>query len=298
MAKFAYEFRPAKHVERRLIADGLRRLDAIAPLRDFGYVGFGAFEFIDFDLFHRTLGIDDMVSIEKDTHGKERYLFNRPFGRIRLEMGTATQILPTLDWSKLKIVWLDYTEKLTTAMIQDCEGVVRECIPGSMLIVTMNAEPDKFGARRDALVRRVEEERVPPKIGEHQLGGWSLAHTQRRILSQALQHVAGNRTQKSDVQQVFNFRYADDARMQTIAWVLVAPNLVRGFENARFDELDFYRPDDEAVLIRVPVLTRRELAFLNDSIPVPTGAKITVPWLNQREVDDYAHYYRWYPSVV
>jgi hypothetical protein len=49
----SYELRPSKAVTRRLLVDVLRRLPTVAALPDYQYVGFGALEFLDFELVHR-----------------------------------------------------------------------------------------------------------------------------------------------------------------------------------------------------------------------------------------------------
>src|SRR5580658_2775376 len=123
MAKqLLYSQRPSKYIERLIIAEMLRRLEPhVGALEDYRYVGFGGLEFADFDLFHRSLGIKKMISIEKSMEKIERYLFNRPFDGISVLEGHAKQHLATLSWNELNIVWLDYTDQLTMDVVGDCE---------------------------------------------------------------------------------------------------------------------------------------------------------------------------------
>src|SRR6266851_2685661 len=134
-----YSGRPAKHIQRRMVVEALRRLDAIISLKKYRYVGFGGLEFLDFDLVHRTLGISQMTSIEHDSAKAKRFGFNRPFRGIRLLMGKASEFLPSVDWRGPRIVWLDYEVMLTGEVLRDAETVARVLRPGSVLIVTINA---------------------------------------------------------------------------------------------------------------------------------------------------------------
>ncbi len=71
---------------------------------------------------------------------------------------------------------------------------------------------------------------------------------------------------------------------------MIAP---RPREVARFD---FVKDGHEAIEIRVPILTRREISFLNQRLPLDGGRKLDVPWLDKQDQADYAALYRWYPS--
>ena len=131
---------PAKHVERLMIVEACRRLNTIAPLSSYQYVGFGALEFVDFELFHRELGISLMTSIEHDQQWPRRYEFNKPFKNITVLNGSASDHLPQLDWDGLRIVWLDYESQLTEVCVRDAESVVRVLHQGSVFIVTIPGE--------------------------------------------------------------------------------------------------------------------------------------------------------------
>ncbi len=74
------------------------------------YIGLGGYEFIDFDLVYRSLGIKRMISIE-DTGEVERYEFNRPFPTITIAWGNTNDELQKLELDPPLIVWLDYALK-------------------------------------------------------------------------------------------------------------------------------------------------------------------------------------------
>ena len=164
MPKFLYAHRPSKHVQRRVVIDACRKLRAFSPLAEYQYIGFGAYEFVDFDLCRRELGVIEMHSIEMDTNGRERYLFNRPFADIEVHFNRASNVLPDLlDDPALRIVWLDYTSGLNREVLQDIGICTRKLVAGSVLIVTVAARPARPAAeRRASLIDAVGSDRVGP----------------------------------------------------------------------------------------------------------------------------------------
>src|SRR5688572_12025690 len=78
-----YELRPAKQVERRMIIDALRLMSLSGfPIDDYQYTGMGSIFFVDFILFHKFLGISDMVNAEHSAI-PNRVTFNQPYDFIR-----------------------------------------------------------------------------------------------------------------------------------------------------------------------------------------------------------------------
>jgi len=64
MPKVNYVLRPAKNVERKMLCEAFQRLTNFASLREYRYIGFGSIFFSDFTLFHRNLGISDLIDID------------------------------------------------------------------------------------------------------------------------------------------------------------------------------------------------------------------------------------------
>jgi hypothetical protein len=298
MPKFSYSERPAKDIQRRMIVEACRRLIAVAPLDTYGYVGFGGIEFIDFELIHRVLGVRNMTSIEKDREWPARYRFNRPFRTITVLTGKASEHLSSLDWDGLRIVWLDYEIPLKAEVIRDCETVVRVLHPGSVLIVTVQARGDssgRVGRKLDDLKTNLPEDRIPVGITEESLEGkWEFAKVQRRILAEAVNEVAERRGDGSHLRQILNFFYADGVRMQTSGWVVSSTGLDQTIDGCRFAELGFVRTGDQPMELEVPVLTRRELQYLNQKLPLQRRARLQEGWLDRGLQEKYAKLYRWY----
>lgn len=294
MAPMSYEFRPSKAVTRLIFVDLLRRLAPLGAPKDYRYVGFGALEFIDFDLVHRRVGISEMISIEGDTYALARYQWNRPFNSITVMPGRASTILPTIDWARLSAVWLDYTSQLTTEVINDVETLARVLIPGSVLAVTINAQPVKFSEnRRAALEENITPERVPIGITHDRLGEWGLADAQYEVLTAALRTAFAARTDAAKFRQLLNIHYQDSAQMQMIAGIVSAPGIDNFIDQCRFSDLDEMRMGKSPLRIRVPLLTSREKAWANQRLPLsPKDPPLTLAGVNPDDLQDYADVYR------
>lgn len=288
-----YEFRPAKAAQRRMVVDACRRLTAIASLDKYQYVGFGGLEFIDFVEFHRGLGIPRMTSIEWDTNLQNRVEFNKPYNSIRLLMGEARDQLPQVDWTTLSIAWLDYTDELTTDILRDVDYVVRSSIPGSVLVVTVNAASTgvPLSKRLDKLRSNLGD-LVDDTVEQADLTGWGPARLQRRIL-QATAHSAGRDAHGMPFSQLFNFEYADDAKMLTWGGIVTSPALERPIEDCRFDDLSFVRRDAASFEIKVPVFTEREIAYLETELVGSSGSLPKIEGVEPSDIEAFARVYRW-----
>src|SRR5437879_5407175 len=102
--KINYGLRPAKSVERKMLRDAFKKLSEFGTLESYRYVGFGSTYFSDFFLFHKSLGITNMTSIEKDVANRDRFLFNIPYNCIGIEFGESGNVLPSLPWNTRTIL--------------------------------------------------------------------------------------------------------------------------------------------------------------------------------------------------
>lgn len=132
-----YSLRPAKHAERRMLNEIFRRLSVFCPLAEYRYVGMGSLWFSDFTLYHRSLGIKDMLSIERDTTQEDRFNDNKPFNAIRIDFRDTSSVLPTIPWDAPAMVWLDYDGVIENSMLSDVGIVARRAVSGSMLAITV-----------------------------------------------------------------------------------------------------------------------------------------------------------------
>ena len=167
-----YAIRPNKRTQRKMIFEALRRYVSIFPERTFRYVGFGSMWFSDFFYAHRSLGVNDLISIERED-GYKRALFNRPFKCIRVLAGDSTRILPRLRWVQPNIVWLDYDFLPEQESLMDLGYLATNLVSGSVLMTTFDARPPwKDGTKskqRAAVLRRVFGSSVPANLSAAQL---------------------------------------------------------------------------------------------------------------------------------
>jgi hypothetical protein len=291
-----YGDRQSKQVARRILVEALKRLQAIDKLSNYNYVGFGAYQFLDFDLVHRQLGIDRMTSIESDPRLIARCHFNAPYRSINVLEGTATTIIPTLDWSGKNIVWLDYTQRLRAVEMADCENVALRLTPGSVLAITLNCHAGEEGGRRAELERAVGAENVPIGITESKLGEWGLAKTQRELVASLLHRTLAGRGDQVSWQQVLNIHYRDDARMQLIVGIIDHPDLHASIQACRFEDMAEVSFDAESTVVELPVLTLRERQALSKRLPAKTLKDFA--GLSAKDLASYAKFYRWLDATV
>jgi hypothetical protein len=274
----------------------MRKLSAFRPLPEYRYIGFGGFEFIDFDLVKRALDVRRMVSIE-DELPLDRIKFNRPSPDIEVVYGHSNEILPGLALDEPSIVWMDYCSPVRFDVLQDVLLLGERMLPGSMLLITVNASVATDGKRLSTLQERVGVDRVPVDVSsEKHLDGWLTAEVQRRVLLEELRRGLAQRSDNARFEQILNVQYRDTQRMQTIAGVVIDPGSEAAFRSAEYRLLPYVRTGSESLRIKVPVLTAREVLNLESrsqlGAPVPSFS-----WLKQIEADSFADLHRWYPPV-
>jgi hypothetical protein len=301
--KVDYRLRPAKHIERKMIADAVRRLDRVSALSLYRYIGFGSPFFSDFSLFHKALDIAEMVSIERMVEDKPRFEFNRPFDCVALEFGESGDILPDLDWSVRSIVWLDYDKKLSSGPLADVETVIANAASPSVILVTVNADPGAYPDRAKKLRDRLPG-LVPIDATDDTLGGWGMAEVYRSIIDERIQITLRNRNHGMSAgavvvyEQLFNFHYQDGMPMLTVGGVVFDEGLRAQIDHCSFGDFDFTRDGTESCDISVPNVTPKEMRRLNEALPSATPSEISQAGLTAADIETYARVYRYFPTYV
>lgn len=308
-----YGLRPAKNIERKMLCEVFRRLSAFARVETYRYIGFGSTYFSDFVLFHKALDIKNMISIEHDAQKTDRFKFNRPFGCIEIEFGESTQVLASLEWDLKTILWLDYDSKLDATVLADVAFFCANAVPGSFVAITVNAHPDsKEGVpplelpryRAQELEARVLKENVPADITGKELRGWGTAKACRRIINNKIEQTLNERNGGRQAapaflyQQLFNFHYADNAKMLTVGGLLIDEGLSDQLSHCGFHNLRFFRSDDKPYLIRVPNLTYKEIRHLAEQLPVNDPAELHAQAIPQKDLEAYREVYRYFPTFA
>jgi len=309
--KLNYGLRPAKNIERKMMCEALARLSRIAPLKTYSYVGFGAVGFHDFVLFHQRLGIDDMTSVEGYIEAQRRIEFNRPYSCIKMRWGLSYDVIPMLKWKRRAIVWLDYDKPLQSKMLGDITVLASSLRSGSVLVVTVTAEPGpiepdtNMAAKRLAdLQSRVGKDKIRPSVTGADLAKWGLAKVSRDIIHDHIQKTLADRNGplSADVKvsytQLFNFHYADGAKMLTVGGLLTDKRDRQKLNQKHFKDLEFIRTDetDEAYRIESPILTLREIRYLDGRLPRIARSAHHPKWLPEEDRKRYGKVYRYYPT--
>jgi hypothetical protein len=283
--KIDYRLRPAKGVERRMMAEAFLRLRSFGSVESYRYVGMGSVYFSDFALFHSICGFETMISIEEegDPIKQERFRFNVPLGTIALYFGNSNAVLPKLPWDLRSVVWLDYDGIFERSVLTDVRHLADKISAGSIICVSVNSslggevddEEAASNSRLDVLTGRIGADKIPFEVCSANLIKPSdIFKIYRTILTQELKDGLSARNagrpagQKFTHEQILFFRYKDGAPMLTIAWIIFEEGQRPTFDHCAFGTLPFYSSGDIPFVISPPLLTSpeiREIDRCNDA---------------------------------
>jgi hypothetical protein len=298
-----YGLRPAKHIERKMLGEAFRRLSEFGSLESYRYVGFGSIYFTDFILFHKSLGLSNLHSIEKDSYNEPRFNFNSPFKCIQLHFGESNVELPKLNWNVRSIIWLDYDDPLDGKILTDVSFITAQCLQGSMLVVSTNAQPERFDNHPlDILKSRIGEDKIPAELKAEDIRGWGTAALYRRIIKNQIEETLTRRNgglsagSKICYKQVFNFNYADNSKMLTVGGLFYDEGQSAIVAKCNFDGLHFVKGDDSPFRIEVPYLTMREIRYLDKQLPNNKVEEVITQGVPPGDVEKYSRFYRHFPA--
>ena len=302
--KVNYTLRPAKNIERKMIAEACARLSIFRPVNTYRYVGFGSPFFSDFRLFHRILGFQEMVNIEAEIADSERFDFNRPFGCIDMKYGRSSEVLSTLAWKGLPtVIWLDYDCQLSSDILDDIEWLAAILEKSSLMIITVRSKPGDFGKGSNKIdeINLEFGERLPAGIRQRDLTKRRFPETVRLIVNSTIADVLAGRNsatsngERIEYRQIFNFIYNDGTPMLTLGGVLSETAERDKFESCGFDSLDFCRSGSDAYTILAPLLTFKEQRNLDSQLP---GSSVETPGVNVEDIEAYSRVYRYFPAFT
>lgn len=310
--KINYSLRPAKHAERRMLGDVFRRLSHFEVLEDYVYVGFGSVWFSDFVLYHKMLGIRDMISIEEASGARDRFEANRPFN-IDIVFQNSNVALPKLDWARRQIVWLDYDDTLSIEMLLDARTVAAKARSGSIIAISVQcneaadvedaAENSNGPNALDRFVQRFGRERVPDDTREEDLYGWRFGKLSRDLIAQEIETALSARNasgaQHFTFHLITSINYQDDAKMTTIVGVIVEDAETEKLAACQFDRLDFLQGRAQPIKIEVPKLTGRELKHIERQLPLAHGVEIDLSGgIPGKDARLFVEMYRYFPNFA
>ncbi|WP_433620654.1 O-methyltransferase [Paenibacillus cellulositrophicus] len=305
--KINYKLRPAKTIERKMMAELYLSLSAFESLRNYRYVGLGSPFFSDFILCHKNLGINEMYSIEKNKRDEKRFNFNLPYKCIQMMYGTTSEILPNLPWDKRAIVWLDYDGKFTLTMLEDIRYLVGSLISGSIFSISFNCNYGERFDRSKEKFQKLKDEfgsKIPPNIKTRNMTSNELPKVFQTIINNEIvsllkrKNFGVSEEDHLHYEQLFNFTYADGVLMQTIGGIVYSEREKDKFKDSRFSEYSFVRNGVDPFHIHAPNLTIRELRYLDTQLPSIDIKEIEKYGIPEQDVELYSKYYRYFPTFA
>ncbi len=329
-----YSLRPGKSIERKMFVELFQKLSAFYPLPHYQYVGFGSTYFSDFLLYHKALGINNLISIEGDVKNENRFKFNVPFSCVKLHFNHSNEILPLLKMDETPtILWLDYDSVLLEEMFEDIETFVSTALEGSILLVTVNA--NQFNAdtntsltndelidfRYNKLKANVGEDKIPLGITGSSLNKKGTPKVYDQIIVDEINsHLsARNGSMLSSNPNRFNFKklvnivYQDGAQMLTVGGIITKEHQATNLAAARFEELNFFNDSDVSTKIETPNLTYKEISYLTSLLPshidlttgvidnmnqIDTNITNISDILPLKDVKKFSKVYRYFPTFT
>lgn len=305
--KIDYSLRPAKYAERKMLAEIFRRLWPFSPVEEYIYVGFGSVWFSDFILFHRALGVRVMISFEKAGGAKARIECNKPFD-IDVRYKEASAALPGLDWASKHFIWLDYDCRLSTDVLADARIIANNAVSGTVIAVSVQCNfadeydqylQDNSISATDRFVTTFGHQRVGQDLDPSHLTSWKFAALSRKMIMSEVADALSTRNSE-EIKMEFNviseIEYSDDAKMTTIVGIFVAPQDAATYEQCHFEGLKFSAAPNSAVRIEIPKLTKREIASIEQQLPLDDLMELELGSIPPADARNFAKMYRYFPN--
>lgn len=300
--KVSYDLRPAKQIERRMFIDALQRL-ALAgiPISQYQYTGLGSIYFVDFVLFHKLLGMENLLSVEHDTKIARRIEFNRPFGQVTVAMKPISEVIPLLSRDRRHVVWLDYDDVIQAGHLEDLVACGESLSRGSILLVTVDAEPPDGTEPKEW--RKHFEEEARDYLGRRSEDSDFARSELPRVNIEIMQRaITRGLAARKDVQflPMFNFVYADGHEMVTIGGIIGAEQEKLQMVSSGLSKAVYFRESIEKppFRIRVPSITRKERAYLDRSMPCDEHWEPKEFELPKDDIMAYRDIYRFFPAYA
>lgn len=302
-----YSLRPSKSIQRYIVFEGARRLQAHLDWDNIVYVGLGSIWFTDFTMAHKVLGIDSMVSIEASEIGFHRAVFNAPYATVRVKRGYTNEILPELfvdpeisahPW----LVWLDYDGAFDETCASDIRSVIENAPANTGLLVTVNAHEMSYGRAPDRVerLRDIFGAIVPDQMPKRACREARMQQTLADLTLDFMQSIASDIARPGGFVPAFRVIYQDSAPMVTVGGLLPSKGSAKIAKDLIAAEDWVGRPKKPIV---APNLTLKEAATLQAKLPRPDRLTRAVIQslgfdLEDEQIEAFQMYYRQYPAFA
>ena len=310
----AYHLRPNKMADRFAFIEAINRLGRLnaGGLRNYTYHGFGGPYLEDFRLLYEFCPDMRMVSIEKEAETFKRQDFHRPCGTLKLVHDDVTSYIARYNPANRKSVfWLDYTG-LEYSCFEDFKALAASVLPGSMIKVTLRAEPKDWRPRGKEGDKAVEFSQkfanvMPNPASTLPRRLHDFAALLQTMLQVAAQQALPPSATATTFLPVSSFRYSDGSAMFTLTGVVCEdsgkPEVEAIFADWKFANLTWAAPK----LIDVPTLSTKERLHLQRLLPSATGEKLrrSLGYLidddaqkTETALEQYVTFHRYSPYVL
>lgn len=302
-----YSLRPSKNIQRQIVFEGIRDLQAHLDLDRLVYVGFGSIWFADFAMAHKSLQIDDMVSIEKDDIGYRRAVFNAPYATVRVKHGLSNNVLPSLyddDLIKRRpwLVWLDYDYAYNESVRDDVRSIVENAPTNSIALFTFNGKDHKYGSapERPNRLRELFGAVVPDDLSKEACKDEQMQETLATLALDYMRATAADLSRPGGFIPAFRIVYRDLSPMITVGGVLPAKGAARVASDTVGNQAWRCQPSKPIV---APHLTMREAAVLQSKLPMAEQLSRKVVQdlgfdLDEQQIEAFQLYYKQFPSFA
>lgn len=311
--KISYDLRPNKQVERRIIIHALQIMSQSGlQIGNYQYTGMGSIFYMDYIMFHKYLGINKMMSVEKFGENK-RAIFNRPFGDniLKIKIGQIGDYITKLSPTEKHLLWLDYDYPLIENILADVKAAAIQLPEGSIILITLDLEMDEHTNPYTELTIDLSSANSRYKHYEDVTGDFfqpelkevdferpeEFHYNTVRILYNAIKNGLYGR----DIYFIplFNFSYTDGNKMLTFGGIFgtddIKNQLIQTFNNDQYIRMDIA---DKPFNIKIPILTRKEKLYIDSHMPNEKWVPDEDFILEEEDLKAYRTLYRFYPSYV
>lgn len=306
-----FSVRQNKAIERSIVFDGLRKILQLLPNTPYIYAGMGSVWFVDFDMAHRDLGIQRMLSIEGDNILYERAKFNKPYRTVDVQPGFSHDVIPELldkgEYSECPwVLWLDYDEALDETKLEELDLLVEKLPNNSVLLTTFNASGGRYEHNVQGRVDRFAElfgDSFPREDFQSMKDSKDENKVMRSLASAAssyLKSISINISRRGGFIEAFGLQYKDGSPMVTVGGVLPDPSVELDIR-AEVGSSDWRAISSTP--ITTPPLTQKEVVHLRGLLPcTPDPTRDDVQNLGFDLLEDqlasFTEHYLKYPMFV
>ena len=276
-------------------------------ISNYKYLGFGGYKFYDFEMLFRHLGIQDMVSIERDADLFGRCVFNKPFEFIEFVEGDLQDFLTASTFSKPLVAWLDFDSPVSKETVGAILAVGAKLPADSFVFATLDARmPESYrdynvNERRAELQNELEGYALIQRDEDLEIDNFPILA--ERIAWAALTGSLSRRVGLSYLPLVRVF-YKDSAPMLTVGAALCSADRLQKLRSKIAPTLSFLAPDNSAPPYTIPPfnLTQRERYLLDK---LATGSddsgvrkQLVRIGIDDVTIDEYKRVIRFIPKYV